>query len=556
MRHIIQKQVFELALGPGVEAFGSQHAASRFFQDVLVPVLERIFDDLAGEGIVIRVDRLVLDLGRLDERYLNGHISGDQWYTILITQLRQKLNDGTTAGTERLQSRVSNFEQWWYYMEKGRLPWNATIVDADWYRSVLETLSVEYEAAGRLRQALGTQPAFRRRVSLQHPDRFLETLTRILMGTRQESLTNYVEAICAGAGKLEQWAGELAKETDTANLQWTEPGTRTARILRQWTRDHRHFLSMRDEERKATVWEQVLLAAAKSPEEKADPDLVLTRWLSEDEAIHQLLRESHAHPSPWSNTRSPLAIPKPEPSRPPKPEQPEVDQEKPVHPNHPDIAPVVRPEDPKSNLINPPPARAENPIPEHIPESAEQHPISPENRPLDLSRIEEDGLFGPYAGLILLSPFLTTFLSRCNLYSSDGFPDKHARQQAVFLLYYLATGEKEALEHELLFPKLLCGFDLAEEPFPLRAPQDLRNYAEADELLQMVLQRWEKLRESSIAALREGFLRRNGKLVNRGGRLVLMMESSAIDVLLDYLPWSLSIVKLPWIKELIYVEWR
>ncbi len=85
MRHIIQKQVFELALGPGVEAFGSPHAASRFFQDVLVPVLERIFDDLAGEGIVIRVDRLVLDLGRLDERYLNGHISGDQWYTLLMT---------------------------------------------------------------------------------------------------------------------------------------------------------------------------------------------------------------------------------------------------------------------------------------------------------------------------------------------------------------------------------------------------------------------------------------------------------------------------------------
>jgi hypothetical protein len=294
----------------------------------------------------------------------------------------------------------------------------------------------------------------------------------------------------------------------------------------------------------------------KARKKKPTPTSSLTRWLSKDEAIHQLLREPHAHPSPQSRTRPPLAKPKPEPPRPPAPEQPPVDQAKPVDQNHPDIPPIIRPEDPKSNLINPPPARSENRIPEHIPESAEHQPISREIRPLDLSRLEEDGLFGPYAGLILLSPFLTTFLSRCNLYSSDGFPDTHARQQAVFLLYYLATGEKEAPEHELLFPKLFCGCDLAEEPFPLRTPQDVRNYAEADELLEMVLQRWEKLRESSIAALRDGFLRRNGKLVNRGGRLVLMMESSAIDVLLDYLPWNLSIVKLPWIKELIYVEWR
>jgi hypothetical protein len=173
----------------------------------------------------------------------------------------------------------------------------------------------------------------------------------------------------------------------------------------------------------------------------------------------------------------------------------------------------------------------------------------------DRSQVEEEGLFGEYAGLILLHPFLSTFFSRCGLTERGVFVDRQARQQAVYLLYYLGTGEKEAQEHALLFPKVYCGCDL-EEPLPMRVEQPESSYLEADQLLQMVLQRWEKLQYSSVAALREGFLRRMGKLVNRGERLELVMEASAIDVLLDYLPWNLSIVKLPWLKDLLYVEWR
>jgi Contractile injection system tape measure protein len=79
---------------------------------------------------------------------------------------------------------------------------------------------------------------------------------------------------------------------------------------------------------------------------------------------------------------------------------------------------------------------------------------------------------------------------------------------------------------------------------------------EAASLLENVVQRWEKLGNSSIAGLREGFLQRPGKLFDKGGRLYLQLEASGVDVLLDYLPWGLSIVKLPWLAEPIFVEWR
>jgi len=157
--------------------------------------------------------------------------------------------------------------------------------------------------------------------------------------------------------------------------------------------------------------------------------------------------------------------------------------------------------------------------------------------------------------LILLHPFLTTFFTRCGWWDGGGFVSLIARQQAVFLLHYLATGEKEGPEYELLFPKLLCGYAL-EAPLPARMEIPDAAFEEADSLLQNVIFRWDKLKNTSVDGLREGFLQRTGKLINRNGRMVLLLEISAIDVLLDYLPWGLGIVKLPWWKELLFVEWR
>jgi hypothetical protein len=34
-----------------------------------------------------------------------------------------------------------------------------------------------------------------------------------------------------------------------------------------------------------------------------------------------------------------------------------------------------------------------------------------------------------------------------------------------------------------------------------------------------------------------------------------MVERAAQDVLLDKITWNISLVKLPWVKELLFVEW-
>jgi hypothetical protein len=571
MKHIIQKQILQLTIGPGLEAFGVQHAASRFYRDVLIPMLERAFDELAGDGDVFRMDRLVVDLGILREGQLLRAFPEQELYELLKTQLQQLLRE-EGEGVKRIPGRASILEQWWFYMEKGRLPWNADSIEVEGYRLLLEILSVDYGAVTRLKLALENQPAFRKRLSRQHPDEFLETLVGIVLGERQEALSRRVQECCAMARRLDGIYRDI-KPSDE-NL---------AAGLRRWIAEHSLFLAQPAMGRKAMVWELLLQSSARQPAELKAGGAValLASWLSADARLRRLLRKEWPD-SPLLRPDSPplqpdLLLPQPE-SRPLRPDSPpprhSAEALAAAHPLKPAPEGDQEAGGPAQANAEPGRAGAEDVSEERIvrngedrsakqkaSEAAEGQGLAPAGQEqqdiagFDRREVDAEGLFGNYAGLILLHPFLTTFFSRCDLMEGGRFRDAAARQQAVFLLYYLATGEKEGPEYEMLFPKLFCGCALDESlPSRLELPETF--YAEADELLQMVLQRWEKLKNTSVNGLREGFLRRMGKLVNRQNRLVLVVEVSAIDVLLDYLPWNLSLVKLPWLKELLYIEWR
>ena len=61
----------------------------------------------------------------------------------------------------------------------------------------------------------------------------------------------------------------------------------------------------------------------------------------------------------------------------------------------------------------------------------------------------------------------------------------------------------------------------------------------------------------SISALRHNFLQRSGFWKIKNDQVILQLEKSSIDIILKTypVPWNLSIVKFPWLKKLIVVEW-
>ena len=164
----------------------------------------------------------------------------------------------------------------------------------------------------------------------------------------------------------------------------------------------------------------------------------------------------------------------------------------------------------------------------------------------------DEGVFVACAGIVLLHPFLPALFERLAIATGKTLlqPDR-----AFGVLHFLATGERRAPEHALVLAKLLCGFPL---DMPAGAPFDVmdEDAAEACNLLSAVIEHWTALGGASPDALRGTFLTRPGKLCRRAEDDLLQVETQSFDLLLECLPWGIGAIRLPWMKRMLWVEWR
>jgi len=181
--------------------------------------------------------------------------------------------------------------------------------------------------------------------------------------------------------------------------------------------------------------------------------------------------------------------------------------------------------------------------------------LNHEKKPVISSSILEEEIFVQHAGLVLLHPFLNQFFKRIRLLADGVFAGPAEHQKALHLLYFLGTGNLNPAEYELTIAKVLCAYPL-QQPVETSVEISEIELNEGNDLLDAAIAQWEILKNSSAAALREGFLQRNGKLFSKNGKLYLQVEQSAIDILLDHLPWNVNMIKLPWMNEMLWVEWR
>lgn len=167
---------------------------------------------------------------------------------------------------------------------------------------------------------------------------------------------------------------------------------------------------------------------------------------------------------------------------------------------------------------------------------------------------EEGEIAVQNAGLVLIHPFLKTFFKAVEILDSKGQIINSELQRAVQTLHFLATGNQDFFEGNLVFEKFLCGV-------PLKMPVERESLlsekikAESLQLLTEVIRQWPALKNTSPEGLRQMFFQRNGKLIQKDSGFKLIVERKAQDVLLDKLSWNISLVKIPWRKELLFVEW-
>jgi hypothetical protein len=158
------------------------------------------------------------------------------------------------------------------------------------------------------------------------------------------------------------------------------------------------------------------------------------------------------------------------------------------------------------------------------------------------------------AGLVLLHPYLHILFDALGLLEKRAFKNPAAQDKAIQLLGYLGSGETGIPEYDLVFPKLLCGL-LPEDPIDRFVELTDFDKAEADQLLEAVINNWGALGSTSADGLRGNFLMREGKLQWQGDEWRLRVTQTSYDLLLNRLPWGLSVVRLPWMPWVLKTEW-
>nr|WP_136251103.1 contractile injection system tape measure protein [Ningiella ruwaisensis] len=185
------------------------------------------------------------------------------------------------------------------------------------------------------------------------------------------------------------------------------------------------------------------------------------------------------------------------------------------------------------------------------------------------------------AGVVLLHLFLPSLFdelkllrdcSSQNALTSKAFIDESAQMKGINTLHYLCFGGSDSglgsgsgfdgtNEEAFTFFKWLCGWDM-DAPLQVYALSE-SDKAQCDSLLCAAIAHFSVIKNTSIEGFQEAFLARSGYLCLPDAlhtkvtpsEVVLRVEEAAIDLLLSQLPWSLSVIKLPWLENAFFVDW-
>lgn len=187
--------------------------------------------------------------------------------------------------------------------------------------------------------------------------------------------------------------------------------------------------------------------------------------------------------------------------------------------------------------------------------SSRKHPETESNDPTlsytDELQPDSQADYVENAGLILAHPFIQHLFSHTGCINNKKQITSYTK--AVLLLHYLATGNSKPKEFELILEKHLCGIPAA-MPIDTTYTLSKEEKKECKEVLKAIVSYWPALKSTSSQGLQAMFMQRPGKL-ELSTKPKLTIERKAQDILLQKLDWNISMVKLPWMKTILFVEW-
>lgn len=594
--HTIGKLLLELELPARQNALSIQDKLGAVCKDRLVYALQELLDSWADAGTLLRVDRLEIDLGECTTQQLEKELPER-----IISYLRGRYpalqqQAQLETGMERHPKTQGYFDSWLYFLEHGLLPDTSHIQHtAAWEAGVLEILATATPALERCRQVLETKPAAINRMVLQFSRPFIRQWIQAYAGPAQQpvmQLANAWEECCYASGFL-----TALRSVTKLTLSSLPERTDFQRRLDEWS-IQRILLSAPVPE-PATLLEQMMtlsfgaeqlpvyvhalqqlpsLPGAGAALVKTALLALHTRYAAAGKISHLITpaRDLAANKPAAANGDDKAAA---------KPLSPadqisaaakttdttSTDQQKDLLPpstNQPDNNAPASPDaaeqfDGGEHKTRHEASQTEQSTPVRRSATDPQQETPVAEKPAD-KRAEQrkkpgtprEGLstYVNNAGLILLHPYLHILFDALGLLEKRAFKNPAAQDKAVQLLGFLASGETDIPEYDLVFPKLLCGL-LPEDPVDRFVELTELDKTEANQLLEAVINNWNALGSTSADGLRGNFLMREGKLQWQGDEWRLRVTQTSYDLLLNRLPWALSVVRLPWMPWVLKTEW-
>jgi Contractile injection system tape measure protein len=159
------------------------------------------------------------------------------------------------------------------------------------------------------------------------------------------------------------------------------------------------------------------------------------------------------------------------------------------------------------------------------------------------------------AGQVLAAAFMPRLFAMLELTQEGKFVHPGAADRAAHLVQFMVSGETHTPEYELTLNKILCGISTS---LPVSEGIELSEHEKniIEQMLTSMIQHWKVLGSTSIAGLRETFFQRQGWLVLEEDCWRLKVQERTFDMLLDRLPWSISLIKHSWMDKPLRVSWR
>jgi hypothetical protein len=169
-QHIIRNLSLEIDFERPEDAFGLQNRIAELFYERLQPALEKLLDEMANENYLIRLDRLEIDCGKIQENNWE-----QDWVESILNKVKMELSEAPKKKQDDASSSDSANRILLYFLEHGYFPWDNRFGSN---REMENLIIADENLIDKLKAIFQKSPNAAKRLAFTFSEQLFETIIR------------------------------------------------------------------------------------------------------------------------------------------------------------------------------------------------------------------------------------------------------------------------------------------------------------------------------------------------------------------------------------------